>query len=84
MAYVAQDGRLSADFVTGVGSAPIQYGGENNANFASFGGWVMSAPDYVKILAAYGADAGHTSKRRGPQRPRAFQRKIASAANAAP
>jgi hypothetical protein len=32
---------------------PIQYGGENYANFASFGGWVMSAPDYVRVLAAY-------------------------------
>jgi CubicO group peptidase (beta-lactamase class C family) len=53
VAYTAQDGRLTADFVTGIGSAPIQYGGENNANFASFGGWVMSAPDYVRILASY-------------------------------
>lgn len=53
IAYFAADPKLSADLVTGVGSAPIQYGGENNANFASFGGWVMSAPDYVRILAAY-------------------------------
>lgn len=32
---------------------PIQYGGENNANFDSLGGWIMSAPDYARVLAAF-------------------------------
>jgi CubicO group peptidase (beta-lactamase class C family) len=32
---------------------PIAYGGENYANFDSFGGWCMAAPDYAKILAAF-------------------------------
>ena len=31
---------------------PAQYGAENNANFDSFGGWIMSAPDYARVLAA--------------------------------
>ncbi len=32
---------------------PLQYGGENNANFDAFGGWIMSAPDYARVLAAF-------------------------------
>jgi CubicO group peptidase (beta-lactamase class C family) len=28
----------------------LQYGGENYANFEGFGGWVISAPDYVRFL----------------------------------
>jgi len=32
---------------------PVQYGGENQANFDSFGGWVMAAPDYAKVLSAF-------------------------------
>lgn len=31
--------------------APLQYGGENYANFEGFGSWVISAPDYVRMLA---------------------------------
>jgi CubicO group peptidase (beta-lactamase class C family) len=34
-------------------NVPLQYGGENNANFDSFGGWIMSAPDYARVLAAF-------------------------------
>jgi CubicO group peptidase (beta-lactamase class C family) len=41
------------DLTGGGGKVPVQYGGENNANFASFGGLLMSAPDYGRILAAY-------------------------------
>ncbi len=32
---------------------PEQYGGENNANFDAFGGWLMAAPDYARVLAAF-------------------------------
>lgn len=32
---------------------PQQYGAENIGNFDSFGGWIMSPVDYVKILAEY-------------------------------
>ena len=31
---------------------PIQYGGENNGNFDSFGGWLLAAPDYARALSA--------------------------------
>jgi CubicO group peptidase (beta-lactamase class C family) len=53
VAYFASNPSVQADFVTGVGNVPVQYGGENNSNFAAFGGWVVSAPDYVRVLAAY-------------------------------
>jgi len=43
----------SDDLTGGGGQVPIQYGGENNANFASFGGLVMAAPDYARVLASY-------------------------------
>ena len=43
----------SKECVTGPGNCPIQYGGENNGNFDAFGGWAMSAVDYVKLLADY-------------------------------
>jgi CubicO group peptidase (beta-lactamase class C family) len=55
VAYYPQNPRLSDDLTGGGGQVPIQYGGENNANFASFGGLMMSAPDYARILAAYSA-----------------------------
>ncbi len=34
--------------------APAQYGGENNANFEGHAGWVLSAPDYVRLLTGIG------------------------------
>jgi len=30
-----------------------QYGGWNQANLAAEGGWIMSAPDYAKVLASF-------------------------------
>jgi CubicO group peptidase (beta-lactamase class C family) len=35
------------------GTCPAQYGGENNYNFDSFGGWIMAPVDYVKFLSAF-------------------------------
>lgn len=32
---------------------PLPYGGENLQNFDSFGGWVVAAPDYAKVLASF-------------------------------
>jgi CubicO group peptidase (beta-lactamase class C family) len=32
---------------------PVQYGGWNQQNLDSCGGWVMAAPDYAKVLAAF-------------------------------
>lgn len=32
---------------------PVFYGGENVTNMDSHGGWVLAAPDYVKMLAAF-------------------------------
>jgi CubicO group peptidase (beta-lactamase class C family) len=53
VAYIPESPATKPDLVSGVGQVPLQYGGENNANFASFGGWVMAAPDYVKVLSSY-------------------------------
>ena len=44
VAYFPNVPELRPNLVNGVGNVPIQYGGENHANFAAFGGWVMSAP----------------------------------------
>ncbi|MEO6611058.1 MAG: serine hydrolase [Chitinophagaceae bacterium] len=35
------------------GNCPVQYGGENNTNFDSFGGWILSPIDYVKLFASF-------------------------------
>jgi CubicO group peptidase (beta-lactamase class C family) len=51
----------SDDLTGGGGQVPIQYGGENNANFASFGGLVMAAPDYARVLASYSSPAPPTN-----------------------
>ncbi|MFO1052464.1 MAG: serine hydrolase [Planctomycetota bacterium] len=32
---------------------PSQYGGWNQRNFDSHGGWIMAAPDYAKVLASF-------------------------------
>ncbi|WP_224363906.1 beta-lactamase family protein [Hyalangium versicolor] len=53
VAYFPSHEELKPDLTGGGGLVPIQYGGENNMNFASFGGWVMAAPDYARVLAAY-------------------------------
>ena len=36
---------------------PMPYGGEHYRTFDSFGGWVLSAPDYAKLLAAFNRGA---------------------------
>ncbi|MDQ3935588.1 MAG: beta-lactamase family protein [Actinomycetota bacterium] len=62
VAYYPDGGGWDADDLTGGGGKlPIQYGGENNANFASFGGWAMAAPDYARLLAAYAGTAPPTT-----------------------
>ena len=35
------------------GMVPLAYGGENYATFGAFGGWVVAAPDYAKLLASF-------------------------------
>ncbi len=44
------------------GSCPSPYGVENNFNFDSFGGWIMSAVDYVKLIASYRQGISPTPK----------------------
>ena len=53
VAYFPSNGGQREDLTGGGGQVPLQYGGENNMNFASFGGWVMAAPDYARVLASY-------------------------------
>lgn len=40
------------------GTCAVQYGGENIENFDSFGGWLFSPVDYVKLFASFRKKAG--------------------------
>ncbi len=51
--HIAEETKGKSVHDTAQPIVPLQYGGENSANKDSYGGWLMSAVDYARILASF-------------------------------